>query len=891
MRMKMTNPNDDSWYNDLVNQFEDALKAGSNPVIENFVANAGERHSELLFELLEQEIRYHNKAGDSPNKQNYYSRFPEHINIVDNAFGAICENRPSPLVLPQALSSELRSPFGAFRIIREIGQGGMGVVYLAMNTDRHQDVAIKLLHPKSIKQNGIEVLRNEAARLISLQHPNIVKVYGLIDTEQVGLAMVMEYIEGVSLKSLIKTRKSTGDWFDWPWIVDKLSQILEALEYAHCDRGDTNEDFGIIHCDLKPGNILYDNNGDFRLIDFGLSINRSKQQLEPRLIAGTLRYMAPEQLRGERNWLKPTTDIWSIGVILYELLSGELPYGSDNHAELLNEIAYSPPRQLRHLKRSQNCPDGLQEICSKCLRPSPFERYQTAGDLLRDLRLLSKGHSTLTRKTRKEKDRPYRGLLPFREQDANLFFGRQRYIDLILEKCVRSSLVAVTGRSGSGKSSLVLAGVLPALRRMEEIDILVVRPGSLPWDALASSLISVTEPDLEDSKRILKVESVAKLFADGKGDRLLREILARTGRRLVIVIDQFEELYTHCDDSTCTQFINTILRLIELYGKRGSQQLLLILTLRADFYSQILSSGPLTEAIQNCDIKVGPMQRDELREAIVQPVAGLADFQAGLVDRILDDAGEVPGNLPLLEFALTQLWDRCDYELSHSDYESIGKLSGAIAKQAESEFRNLSKNEKSAARRLLMRMVRVSDDGGEETRRRCRLVDLLGDSITGEEEVRSVLDSFTSARLLVMDRDETVGHETVEVAHEALIRSWPRLRTWLHDDRDFISWRQQIQVLIDHWRTAGRDHRYLIRGPLLDQALLWQATRETELSEMEKLFIDTSSASDRLQASAQPLIQYRIKRDFNVEDLRKLLTGMGVEDTATDEMFREAAWP
>jgi tRNA A-37 threonylcarbamoyl transferase component Bud32 len=399
--MKRAVPGADTWIDDVVFGFNRRCKEGRAPLleddsreIENELGEAGVRRAELLVELLETELKHRRDRGEDPAVEAYLRRFPGDSDLILEAF----KNRDASDLTRSARASLIDRPpapipdrVGRFKILGAIGEGGFGVVYKALDETLGREVAIKVLRPEArprVDGNLLGRFVREARRLANLRHSNIVTIHDVINDDRVPFALVMEYVEGRSLKDLIAERKGSGVRFECRWAVGIVSRVAEALDHAHCDRGPGDGQFGIIHCDLKPANIVVDGDGKPHVLDFGLSVDRNSQQAEPRIPAGTLSYMSPEQLRGDRHWLKPTSDIWSLGVILYELLTGELPFRSRDCRGLLEEIEASPPRPPYQLRGAGPIPpelDRVGDVCLKCLTRDPHGRYQTARDLIKAL--------------------------------------------------------------------------------------------------------------------------------------------------------------------------------------------------------------------------------------------------------------------------------------------------------------------------------------------------------------------------------------------------------------------------------------------------------------------------------------------------------------------------
>jgi len=436
---------------------------------------------------------------------------------------------------------------------------------------------------------------------------------------------------------------------------------------------------------------------------------------------------------------------------------------------------------------------------------------------------------------------PYRGFNAFREEDGPLFFGRDRLVDEpeqgLLHKVLICPLVAVVGASGSGKSSVVRAGLLPRLRHESPSrgtwDAVVFRPGKYPFLNLAMALEAARDPKVSDAARETNATALGKGWASG--DVPLEMSLGKTREalrvdRLLVVVDQFEGLFTETLEKDRLTFLS---RLLAATG--AESKVTVLLTLRADYYGRAIGLDyGLCDGIQRGLVNVGAMTRDERRAAIEGParLVGL-EFEPGLVDRLLDDVGDEPGSLPLLEFTLTELWERREgRRLTNATYEALGRVAGAIGRRVEAVFAGLTGELQAAAPRLFGRLVRVTDvdEEGADTRQRVRLGDL-------DEASRSVVEPFVVGRLLVTARapaslacacvanlddgpslPASDDPTTVEVAHEALIRTWERLRGWVKEDQAFLLWRQRLGFQIAEWERSDRDEGMLLRGALLKEA-------------------------------------------------------------------------
>jgi WD40 repeat protein len=431
---------------------------------------------------------------------------------------------------------------------------------------------------------------------------------------------------------------------------------------------------------------------------------------------------------------------------------------------------------------------------------------------------------------------PYRGLSTFREQDAPVFFGREELTDRLVEAVGQKSLVVVIGSSGSGKSSLVFAGLIPRLRQSPEWAIASMRPatGLPPLTTLAAALLPLLEPEMSEAARLLERPALATVLHDDRLGEVVDRVLAKANaRRLLLVVDQFEELFA-LEPTARQPFVDALLEAVAAQRQRTEAALTVAVTLRADFLGQALTHPGLAEALQDASLMLGPMGREQLRRAIEGPAAQQVAYETDLVDRILVDVGENPGTLPLLEFALTLLWEsQVNAKLTHAAYGALGGVDGALARYAEEIYQRLPEPDRDDARRLFLQLVRPGE-GTEHTRRRALRADL------GKSRWE-LAQRLAGTRLVVTSRD-LGGNETVELAHEALLVSWRRLAAWIEADRAFRAWQERIRSTIQQWEASGHDDGALLRGGPLAEAERWLEQRRNDTSPVEQTFVSASRA-------------------------------------------------
>jgi WD40 repeat protein len=458
---------------------------------------------------------------------------------------------------------------------------------------------------------------------------------------------------------------------------------------------------------------------------------------------------------------------------------------------------------------------------------------------------------------------PYPGLAPFGVDQAQWYFGREPLINDVITRLAAGSPLAVVGPSGSGKSSLLMAGLRPALThgRFPEPGSqlwpqLVLTPTAHPVTALARCLATVTGEGTDAVREALSADP------GGYAARLGAALAAQPGdhpQRLVVIVDQLEELFTLCgDEAERRRFIDAVSRMASPAVGPAPSPALFVLGLRADFYGHAIANPQLRGMLQGHQVLVGPMTEGELRSAIVDPAAatGLA-MEPGLEELLLRDLGVFPGDptvgdpdpdtwftagrLPLLAHALQATWVRRSRNLlTVADYQATGGIRQAISTTAEDSYSGLDDAARKAAEALFLRLVRIGQ-GAEDTRRRATLAELATDG-SAASATAAALTAFTRARLLTLDGDRAATRVTVQISHEALIRAWPRLRRWIDRGRSDILVRQELEEAARAWSEHGRsDNALLYRGSRLEQASAAGTTAPNHLSQGARDFLTASA--------------------------------------------------
>ncbi len=455
---------------------------------------------------------------------------------------------------------------------------------------------------------------------------------------------------------------------------------------------------------------------------------------------------------------------------------------------------------------------------------------------------------------------PYRGLEVFDEEHARFFFGREAMTQHLVEALRPTRFLCVLGPSGSGKSSLVRAGLLPQLRAgklpgSQSWQYVVFKPGAHPIEELALNLAALQGAQAQ-------VSTATQLIHDFKTTEtalhLFARLLLRTqapDTQLFILVDQFEEVFTLCQDAAeRAQFIKNLRYAGTIEGGRT----VIVPTMRADFLARAAESPDLAELLSTHQFIVNPMEPDELRRAIEEParLAGLR-FELSLVERILNDVGREPGALPLLEHALRELFEKRSREnmLTMQSYERSGGVQGALAQKAEAIFARFTPEQQTILRRVMLRLTQPGE-GTADTRRRAAKNELWAKP-EEQDAVEKVIAALASkeARLITTSRDAG-GEVQLDVAHETLIRGWPRLNQWITGDREGLRLHHRLAEDAKEWDKHNKDKSYLYQGARLIQVDEWRQTNKGEMNKLELAFLNASFTAAETQKNARRRQRY-----------------------------------
>lgn len=738
------------------------------------------------------------------------------------------------------------SRIDSFEIIRKIGHGAMGMVYLARDVKLGRKTALKFINPQLLLSEEMEQrFMFEAHAMAKLSHPHIVTIFTVGETDGIPY-IALEYLEGHTLRDRLNLER-----LNLQEALQLGLSISEAVAAAH--------EKMILHRDLKPENIFLPTDGRLRVMDFGIAkmlsfpgpsescpadpggatvpLTESAPEAfftKSRGVKGTYPYIAPE------IWLEkepsPAADIWSIGVIMFEMIAHERPYVGA-WAKIATEVCSKDPApDLR--EKMPGTSFEVSELIGRCLSKDPEARF-TAVQLVEELgRLAGRSH----RAGRSAEESPFRGLLPFNKKHADIFFGRDSEIAASLEKIRNHPILPVIGPSGAGKSSFVMAGLIPALEQQGDWTFLVIRPGDRPFRSLASEITLRTSTYAASTKGSfaslavasemsgspsIKIRQLSDQFETSPAmlGSLLRKEASNTEKRVLLVVDQMEELYTQVDDPVIREkFADTL----TYAADDALSPVRIVFTLRDDFLGFLAEHRGLSSAMEKGPTLLRSPSRSSLVEILTRPIEplGYGFEDENLVDEMVRAVSNEPAGLPLVQFAAQRLWEERDKKkrlLLRSVYESIGGVEGALADHADRIIEEMTSDQTKVARSILIRLT--TEEG---TRAQAGLQD-----ITDElgEKAEKVVEKLVSGRLLVTRRisvaDDIRGSEPsfktiIELAHESLVKRWDRLRKWREESREDMAMLSQVRSAAAIWIRHERRHEDLWRGESLTEALKWR---------------------------------------------------------------------
>ena len=701
--------------------------------------------------------------------------------------GALAGNCPRcllELAVEERQSADILG--GRYRLLRALGRGGQGQVWHAFDVKLRMEVALKAVRPDLAEDDRArELLRAEVRSARQVVSANVCRVFDLVADG--GDEMVsMEFVDGITLAELLAEQRP----LDFNRAGEIAGQLLAGLEAIHAA--------GLVHRDLKPENVMVTFSKRVVIMDFGIA--RHLLDLQVGTAAGTPAYMSPEQRAGLP--VDARGDVFSAALVLAEMVS---PKGA--------KLRDDPP---------QISAGAWSPILQQALSPSPADRYASAGMLARAL-------ENARREATRGDNSPYPGLHHFTQADARFFFGRELEVESLLRQLRHPRVRALIGPSGAGKSSFLRAGLLPSLPHGWSG--VVCTPGYEPFAALARALA----PELAGVPDLLS-------GADGV-DTSVRS--ARRWRRrhdhALVVIDQAEELFTLNSLDVQQDFSRCLGRLVL------EADVHVLLAFRDDFLWQCQLFEDLRPVFSDLT-PLAPPAGGALRRALVQPAlaCGYRFDDERLVDDMLGDVAHERGTLPLLAFALARLWDHRDREgglLTRRSYEAIGGVAGALAQHAEAILETVGVARVPILREILRNLVTA--DGT----RAVRGWDELLSAFPAPQEAEAVLVTLVEARLLTSydaspDNAGTEGNRRVELIHESLLTSWPRLSSWREHDAEGARLRDQLGQAARSWDERGRPTGLLWSGPAFTEYVVWKARYAGLLTAIERAFGEAMETHD-----------------------------------------------
>ena len=748
----------------------------------------------------------------------------------------------------------LPSFVGRYEVRKEIGRGGFAVVVQAWDEELQSLVALKILHRELAHDEEVQLRFLEEARLLRrIRSSNVVTVHDVGRLNDGRPYFVMDFADRGTLTPRLD-RKSGYGAPDPQSIIALVDAVADGLTAIH--------DAGLVHRDIKPDNILFQVarrgqpepdamvaelgtrtvlvKDDERILvsDLGIAKDLMKHGSAVTVLGGTPLYQAPEQDQYDAE-ITPTTDIYAATALLWHILSGQ-----------------KPPDTKSVESRLATLPTTWREVIEEGMAIDPKARFASIESWRSAvLNILAHEVAELrgarpTEAIKSAAPCPYKGLGAYQPEDAHRFFGREALIDELVRRIWLQKVLVVGGPSGSGKSSLIRAGLIPALNAG-------ALHGSEKW---RSALLTPGHDPLAELHF-----QVSRTLPGGKSRVSLEDLIAHptTARHLgwsngseqplIICIDQFEELFTLASAAQRSKFIAALSAMTD----PADSKVRIVIAIRADFYAACAQIPWLAERITVNQVLVGPMADSELRRAITEPArrAGLY-LERNLVDAVLAEAGHDAGSLPLVAHALVETWTRRQGNaLTLDGFRAAGGVAGAISQTADATFEHrFNTAEKEATKRLFLRLVRPGE-GTADTRRALDRAEVEHDN---SDVMHRIVECLTEARLL------TVDDATVQIAHEALLHSWPRLHTWIEDYRDDLRTRQRISHAAKEWNDERRDPDLLYRGTPLLSALEWAAQNPGQLGMLERAFLDVSAEA---KSKAEAIAVEKVRRARRVRRL------------------------
>jgi WD40 repeat protein/serine/threonine protein kinase len=725
---------------------------------------------------------------------------------------------------------------GDFALGEVIGQGGGGVVFRAEQRGLGRAAVVKVILPSlTARPEAAERFAREARLASRFDHPYAAHIYAFGVEHDGVLWIAMELVDGIPLGRLIRDAGPLAlDRF-----VPLFDQLCEVVQSAH--------DQGIVHRDIKPSNIMVLARAGRlipKLLDFGIAKRvgaseaaataaqaepgRSRSLTLDGQVLGSPMYMAPEQWR-DATTAGPPADQYALGLVAHEVLTGGHAFPGPTIDELAQQHQHAElPELPAHL------PAALHAVLARACDKRPERRFASLTELAAAIRIAALGAGDPAPDALPSDDAtPYPGLAAYSSADRASFVGRERDVSELIDRLTAQPIVTLVGPSGSGKTSLLAAGLAPVLPAGWRA--VVVRPGGDPLGVLAAIVRrgpaspyreAPHDPALPPAAITAGLLGLAEAEAGG-------EVGGRNGA-LVVIVDQAEELFTMCgDDAARDRFAEVLI------AASASPRIRVALALRDDFLCRIEQLAAWRGRLGRAIHVLGPPGRDELERMLTAPARrlGFELDDPALAREIVDEVAGRPGALPLVAFTAARLWEHRDRQrrrLTRDAYQRIGGVIGALVQHADSVVDRMAAPDRRLVQRVFRRLITA--EGARATIGRAELESALGGA-----SAAAVIDRLLTARLIV-SRDDDAG-DRIEVIHETLAATWPRLAAWRRSDADGARLQEQLAAAARHWDERGRPADLLWRGEPLAELRRWQDGGERSVTPVEQAFARASAAA------------------------------------------------
>lgn len=728
-----------------------------------------------------------------------------------------------------------------YELREEVSADEIGTTFRAYQSAVGREVAITIVREELANDpDFVRRFESEAQLVARVEHPHIVPLFDYW-REPDAAYVVTPLVSGERLSEVLRGGALTTDG-----AAKLLDQIGSALHAAH--RG------GVTHRAVSADRVRIDAAGNAYLGGFSIGVD------DATTIGG-----------GQVSLVASTrTDLRDLALLMAHTLTG-----LDGEIEQIRGAL--EPAIMRVIDRAATGEvdgDGYDSVGTFIAAL----REVLVSDVTEGQNADATDAEDRTELLQDAVDNPYMGLRSFDASDATVFFGRERLVERLIARLgstgTKGRFIAIVGPSGSGKSSVAKAGLLPALRQgalagSESWFTVTMIPGSHPFEELESALrsIAISPP----------ASLLDELLSDRGIERAISTIIPDDGSQVVLVIDQFEELFTLSDVESTQTFLDALSAAVA--NPHG--RLRVVVTLRADFYDRPLQHLQVGELLREGTEVITPMTPEELERAITGPADPLGvTFEQGLVAELIRDVADRAGALPLLQYTLTELFEsRRGQLIAHDSYRQLGGVSGALIERAEGLFAQLGDHAHDAVRQIFLRLVTFGE-GAEDTRRRVLRSELEQLHID-QQILDGVLDTFGRHRLLSFDRDPVTRGPTVEISHEALLREWLRLRNWIDGARHDVRSQRRIAGALAEWESRQRQDDYLLAGGLLEELIAWSAGTAVTLTQSEQEFLDRSLAQREQAANLEAERELRAREAERVAANRlRLLSGAAVTTLA-----------